>query len=83
MLDKALSSVGIVKKIRRLFIVDQTRIHVDEVEGLGNFMELEVTLTPDQSVEEGEKIAVSLMKALGVDKEDLISGAYTDLLKNK
>ena len=33
---------GEVRKRRHLFIYEQTRIHVDEVEGLGNFMELEV-----------------------------------------
>ena len=33
---------GDVKKTRYLYMVGQTRVHVDEVEGLGNFMELEV-----------------------------------------
>ena len=33
---------GDVKKTRFLYMVGQTRVHVDEVEGLGNFMELEV-----------------------------------------
>lgn len=34
--------IGIVKKIRQLYMVGQTRVHIDEVEGLGNFSELEV-----------------------------------------
>ena len=82
-LDQALGTSGVVKKVRHLFMVDQTRVHVDSVEGLGDFMELEVALKPEQSVEDGEKIAVSLMEQLGVGKEDLLSGAYTDLLKQK
>lgn len=57
----------------------QTRVHVDQVEGLGDFMELEVVLRPDQSLEEGQEIANNLMKKLGVSDEDLITGSYMEL----
>ncbi|XP_044253947.1 uncharacterized protein LOC123004655 [Tribolium madens] len=82
-LDKALGSNGIVEKVRYLFMVGQTRVHIDSVENLGDFMELEVVLKPEQSPGDGEKIALELMEDLGVGKEDLLSGAYTDLLKQK
>lgn len=79
-LTSALGVRGIVKKSRQLFLVGQTRIHVDSVEGLGDFMELEIVLTKDQSPEDGQIIANTLMDKLGIAKEDLISGAYMDLL---
>lgn len=41
-LTQALGVSGMVKKTRHLFLVGQTRVHVDQVEGLGDFMELEV-----------------------------------------
>ncbi|KAG8230272.1 hypothetical protein J437_LFUL009445 [Ladona fulva] len=79
-LSKALGEKGAVKKKRLLLMVEQTRIHIDSVEGLGDFMELEVVLNDDQSAEDGQKIADSLMEKLGVKKEDLLEGAYFDML---
>jgi len=74
---------GIVRKTRWLYLVGQTRIHLDQVEGLGEYLELEVVMTPDQPAEEGVRIAEDLMKALGVDASDLVEGAYMDLLEKK
>ncbi|TRY83082.1 hypothetical protein DNTS_000656 [Danionella cerebrum] len=79
-LTDALGLVGQVKKERTLFIVGQTRVHVDSVEGLGVFMELEVVMKENQSREEGVSIANQLMLELGVKEADLIDGAYMDLL---
>ena len=38
--------IGIVKKTRQLYMIGQTRVHVDNVEGLGNYLELEVCNCP-------------------------------------
>jgi len=45
-------------------------------------MELEVVLSNGQTSEYGEAIANDLMNKLGIQKEDLISGAYIDLQEN-
>ncbi|XP_069485560.1 uncharacterized protein [Ambystoma mexicanum] len=79
-LSESLGVRGVVMKERQLFMVGQTRIHVDRVEGLGHFLELEVVLTDGQSPVEGEAIAQSLMKELGIQPDALITGAYIDLL---
>ena len=80
-LSLALGVRGVVRKTRYLYLVGQTRIHLDDVEGLGQFMELEVVLRDGQSETEGQSIAKELMKKLGIRKEDLIDGAYMDLLE--
>jgi adenylate cyclase len=81
LLEKALGLRGIVRKQRLLYWVGSTRIHLDEVEALGSFMELEVVLAQGQSREEGETIAIELMARLGIADQDLIQGAYLDLLE--
>lgn len=80
-LTAALGVRGVVRKTRTLYLVGQTRIHFDEVEGLGRFIELEVVLRPGQSDAEGQAIAEDLIKELGVAKSDLLEGAYMDLLE--
>ncbi len=80
LLGAALGETITVKKKREVYMVGQTRIHLDEVEQLGTFMELEVVLNPGQSTEEGEQMAYDLMQKLGIDKSDLVSCAYADLL---
>ena len=80
-LESALPIRGVVTKRRHLYLIGQTRIHLDEVEGLGTFMELEVVLSRGQTSEYGAAIANELMEKLGVAPEHLISGAYIDLLE--
>jgi predicted adenylyl cyclase CyaB len=77
----ALGVRGVVRKTRYLYLSGQTRIHLDDVEGLGQFMELEVVLRDGQNDAEGQAIAEELMARLGVRKEDLLEGAYMDLLE--
>jgi predicted adenylyl cyclase CyaB len=80
-LEAAMGIRGLVRKKRWLYWVNDTRIHLDEVEGLGSFVELEVMLSTGQRLAEGEEIASRLMAVLGIDKSDLIEGAYIDLLE--
>lgn len=79
----ALGIRGVVKKTRYLYMVGQTRIHLDEVEGLGHFVELEVVMREGQGDAEGQAIAEDLMRRLGVRDDALIEGAYMDLLESR
>lgn len=81
-LELACGIRGVVKKTRYLYLVGQTRVHLDDVEGLGQFMELEVVLREGQGDAEGQAIAEGLMASLGVERGDLLEGAYMDLLED-
>jgi len=80
-LAQALGVRGVVRKTRYLYLVGQTRIHIDDVEGLGQFMELEVVMRPNQLDAEGQAIAADLMHKLGVEPSDLLEVAYMDLIE--
>ena len=78
LLTQAYGLRGVVKKKRHLFMTGQTRIHLDQVTELGDFIELEVVLRVGQSIEEGQAIAEQLMIDLKVDKSKLMKGSYID-----
>ena len=81
LLSTALEVRGVVRKKRLLLLAGRTRIHLDEVEGLGSFMELEVVLADGDDPAGGDQEAAELMAKLGIHAEDLVSGAYIDLLE--
>jgi predicted adenylyl cyclase CyaB len=82
-LTQAYGQIGRVRKHRTLFWYGRTRIHLDHVEGLGNFLELEVVLEEGEPASAGEAIAHDLMERLGITSGQLIEGAYLDLLAEK
>jgi adenylate cyclase len=82
-LTKTLGRVGVVKKARTLYLMGQTRIHLDRVEDLGDFLELEVVLQPEQGESEGKNITEDLLARFGIEKQQLIAEAYIDLLANR
>jgi adenylate cyclase class IV len=83
-LARALRICGEVRKRRSFFLSEKwnshTRIHLDEVKGLGQFIELEVVLAPGEPPEVGEKVAAKFRTALDIRDADLIDCAYVDLM---
>ncbi|MCZ7555167.1 MAG: class IV adenylate cyclase [Bacteroidia bacterium] len=79
-LDMAYGIVGRVVKHRTLFMIGRTRVHIDRVEGLGSFMELEVVLNDDERSGDGMREATTLMHSLGIAEDSLIDCAYVDML---
>lgn len=80
-LTLACGGAGRVVKHRTLFLVGRTRVHLDRVENLGEFMELEVVLGENESTEDGAREAHDLMGKLGIAPSQLIEGAYIDMLR--
>ncbi|MBZ5636538.1 MAG: class IV adenylate cyclase [Acidobacteriia bacterium] len=83
LLSLAYGQAGRVRKHRTLFLVGRTRVHLDDVQDLGRFLELEVVLDDGEPAERGIREAHELMAKLGVDPSQLVEGAYVDLLAKK
>jgi adenylate cyclase class IV len=81
LLASSLGVAGRVRKSRTLFLAGRTRIHLDRVEELGDFIELEVVLTDGEPTSAGMKVATELLSRLEIPSESLVEGAYLDLLK--
>ena len=78
----ALGVRGTVMKHRDVYLVGQARIHLDTVDRLGTFLELEVILGESDTLASGEAKATDLLRALQVSPERLLEGAYIDLLES-
>ena len=78
-LSAAYGTIGRARKHRTLFLVGRTRVHLDRVEDLGHFLELEVVLADDEPSAAGVREARSLMEKLGIQHSQLIEVAYPAL----
>lgn len=80
-LDISLGTVVVVAKRRRLFLYDNVRIHLDDVDGLGTFIELEALVGPGggELAAAHEKVA-RLRSELAISDGALVSVGYSDLL---
>ena len=75
----SLGSAGIIRKTRRLYRIGPTRIHLDEVEGLGQFIEFEYVLKEGEDRMRGEITVKDLIEKFHVTPADIIPNAYIDL----
>ena len=82
-LTLAYGSAGRVVKHRVLYLAGRTRIHLDAVEGLGKFVELEVVLDDGETAQDGVAEAHRLMRELSIDPSRLLECAYVDLLREQ
>ena len=69
-----------VRKSRHLYIVGRTRIHVDKVDEIGDFLEFEVVISKTDALKNGESEARTLMEKFSINSSDLIDVSYADLL---
>ncbi len=80
-LDAALGVEIVVDKSRAIYFVDNVKLHVDRVSGLGDFVEIEA-IDEDGSLGEARlrEQCEAFMRELGVGTADLVARSYSDLV---
>jgi predicted adenylyl cyclase CyaB len=82
-LTRSLGVRAVVRKKRIVYHVGQTRIHFDEIEDLGTFIELEYVLGAGDQPDHGASVVTALMQELEIDSTDLIKSAYVGLVESR
>ena len=68
-----------VEKTRQVWLWENVRIHLDDVNGLGQFVELEA-VTEEKGIEESHQRVETLMRALEITSDQLVEGSYGDIV---
>jgi homotetrameric cytidine deaminase len=77
-LDASLGTRVVVDKRRHLLLYENVRIHLDAVEGLGAFVELEAVAAPDSDLSREHELVERLRSELRLG--DTVPVSYSDLL---
>lgn len=82
MLSHAVGKKVVVEKKRKIYFIDNVKFHIDEVEGLGYFVEIEASnlMHPTKTEAELNEQCNYYMNALKINREDLIHVSYSDML---
>lgn len=70
----------IVKKIRKIYLFENVRIHLDRIEGLGQFIEFEAVVENESEINSNREKLDQLIKYFGINELDFVSNAYADLI---
>lgn len=80
MLTEGLGNIATVGKTRILMMRDHIRLHLDRVEGLGEFGEIEAVLGEQGDAEASRPAVDELLRTLGVNGDSLIAESYFEML---
>ena len=80
-LERSCGIKMIVRKKREIYYIGNVKFHIDEVPGLGSFIEIEAgNILANRTEAELLDQCNFYLKELGIKEEDLVSESYSDLL---
>lgn len=83
LLGQILGTMGEVKKKRGIYFFENVRIHLDEVEKLGNFIEFEAVVDDEKTIDKSREKTQWLINYFNITDDQLVEVAYMDLIKQQ
>jgi predicted adenylyl cyclase CyaB len=80
-MTQALGTIATVRKTRVLMMRDNVRLHLDRVDNLGDFGEIEAVLSEHDNAERSRPAVDELSSALGIESDNLIAESYFEMLR--
>jgi homotetrameric cytidine deaminase len=80
-LESTLGVTQVVEKSRRLLLWESVRIHLDDVAGLGRFVELEAVAEADSDLAREHEQVRMLREVLGIEDGAIQTGSYADAVR--
>lgn len=81
-LRRVLPVLGVVDKRREIYFVGNVKIHLDQVRGLGRFVEVEA-LSRSGKMHKAREQALRFQKLFGIARADILAASYSDLILKK
>ncbi len=70
----------VVRKSREILLLENVRIHLDQVDGLGCFLELEAVVDSTHDPATCRQQVADLIVSLSLPREGMVAASYSDLL---
>ena len=83
-LTKAMNVISCVDKRRKIFFIDNVKFHLDRIEGLGTFVEIEaIGMTESDTVEKLKNQCAQYIEMFGIQDDDFVADSYVDMVRRK
>ncbi|MCC6704796.1 MAG: class IV adenylate cyclase [Thermomicrobiales bacterium] len=81
MMKQTIGVRTVVSKEREVVVTGRTRIHLDQVEGLGRFVELETVVGEEPGDSGADQELADVAGMLGLYDHPVVAGSYSDLIE--
>lgn len=82
-LAQALGVLVVVEKRRKIYFLENVKVHLDQIDALGAFVEIEAQSPHEGKVHEPDQLRTQCetwLERFGLESEDFVAASYSDLM---